>query len=96
MQYISNKCNNLKALFAGSLGCANTYSGVPKVKKYIIFRHFPIHLDPRIAPSEIFSKIFESYYPGKPVEVLLYDLPYSGFGQITWAQKIHEGVGLPI
>ena len=73
------------------LGCAN----VPKVKKYIIFRHFPIHLDPRIAPSEIFSKIFESYYPGKPVEVLLYDLPYSGFGQITWAQKIHEGVGLP-
>ena len=68
---------------------------MPKVKNLMVFRHFPIHLDPRTSTNEIFSKIFESYYPGKPVEVLLYDLPYSGFGQITWAQKIHEGVGLP-
>ena len=67
---------------------------MPKVQKYMVSVHFPIHLDPRMSASEIISKKFQIYYPRKQVVVLLYDLYYSGFGQITWAQKIHEGVAI--
>ena len=45
-----------------------------------------------MSASEKISIFFQIYYPGKQVVVLLYDLLYRGFGQITWAQKIHEGV----
>ena len=60
---------------------------LPKVLKFMVFRHFPIHLDPRTSPSEKISIYFEIYYPGKPVEVLLYKLPSSDFGQSHLALK---------
>ena len=50
---------------------------------YMVSVDFPIHLDPRMSASEKISIFFQIYYPGKQVVVLLYDLPYRGFGQIT-------------
>ena len=73
-----------------SLGC----SILPKVQKYFVPGQFPIPLDPRMSPSEKISIFFEIYYPTKLVEVLLYELPSSDFGQSHLAQKIHERVGL--
>ena len=69
------------------------WSILPKVQKLIVSVDFPIHLDPRTSTNAKIS-IFFQIYLGKQVEVLLYDLYYSGFGPITWAQKNHEGVGL--
>ena len=61
--------------------------GVPKVQKYMVFRQFPIHLDPRSSPSEKFSKFFEIYYQPKLVEVLPSKLPSSDFGQSECGSK---------
>ena len=64
-----------------------TYSVLPKVQKFIVFRLFPIHLDPRTSPSEKISKIFEIYYPRKRVKVLPCKLLSSDFGQSECGSK---------
>ena len=70
-------------------------SNPTKVLRKIGTRQFPIPLDPKTSPSEKNSKIFQIYYPAKPVEVLLYDLLIAILVQSLRLKKIYEGVGLP-
>ena len=53
----------------------------------MVFRQFPIHLDPRSSPSEKISKNFEIYYRSKRVEVLPSKLLSSDFGQSECGSK---------
>ena len=59
------------------------WSILPKVQNLIVSVDFPIHLDPRTSTNAKISIFFQIYLPDKQVEVLLYDLYYSGFGPIT-------------
>ena len=68
---------------------------MPKVLKNFGTSVFPNPLALRTSPSEKFSKFVFVYYPGKPVEVLLYDLLIAILVQSLGLKKNHEGVGLP-
>ena len=60
---------------------------VPKYFFCIPIPPEPLPLTQKVSPSEKKSNFLHVQGPTTPFEVLLYDLLYSDFGPITWAQK---------
>ena len=73
------------------LGCVI----LPKVLKNFGTSVFPNPLALRTSPSEKFSNFVFVYYPGKPVEVLLYDLLIAILVQSLGLKKIMKELDYP-